>query len=144
MQRIIINHINKNTFMKKYLKFIPHVIFAAALIFMGAIGKLTGAAPAVAMFEQINMFGLGEQFGRIAVGLGQLFAGIGVFFLATRKSAAVIGIAVMAGAVFYSVDLFQTSPIVPLVVMALGIYILLSGGCKGCAKGKCANGTCKA
>jgi hypothetical protein len=130
--------------MKKYLKFIPHVVFAAGLILLGAIGKLTGAAPAVAMFEQINMFGLGEQFGRIAVGLGQLFAGIGVFFVVTRKSAAVIGVAIMAGAVFYSIDLFGTSPVAPLIVMVLGIYILLAGGCKGCAKGKCSNGTCKA
>lgn len=130
--------------MKKVLKMLPQILFAAALIFMGAIGKLTGQAPAVDMFTQIDFLGMGEQFGRIVVGLGELFAGVGVFFKPTRKIAAVLGIAVMAGAIFYHLTLLGGSPIIAIVTMALGIYILLAGGCKGCSKGKCEGGTCKA
>jgi hypothetical protein len=124
--------------MKKLLKYLPQILFAAALIFMGAIGKLTGAAPAVDMFTQIDLFGQGEAFGRILVGLGQLAAGIGVFFKPTRKIAAVVGIVIMAGAIFYSVTLFGASPIIAIVVLALGVWILLKGGCKGC----CTKGAC--
>ncbi len=123
--------------MKKILTYLPHILFSAALLFVGAFGKLTGAAPAVAMFEQIDMFGFGEQFGRITVGLGQLFAGIGIFCKSTRKISAVIGIAIMAGAVFYHLTLFGGSPALPIVVMVLGIYILLKGDCKKCENGKC-------
>jgi len=135
--------------MKKVLNYLPHILFAAALIFMGAIGKLTGQAPAVGMFEQINLFGQGEAFGRILVGLGQLAAGIGVFFKPTRKLAAIIGIVIMAGAVFYSVTLFGASPIIPIVVLAFGVWILVKGECKGCCKKggcdeKCSDGTCDA
>jgi len=130
--------------MKKVLKMLPQILFAAALLFMGALGKLTGAAPAVDMFTQIDLFGMGEQFGRILVGLGQLFAAIGIFFNPTRKIAAVIGIAIMAGAIFYSLTLFSMPIVMPIIVMVLGIYLLLKGGCGNCSKGKCSDGTCKA
>ena len=128
--------------MKKYLKFIPHVAFAGILIFMGAIGKLTGAAPAVSMFEQINLYGQGEAFGRILVGLGQLAAAVGVFFKATRKSGAVLGIAIMLGAVYFHYDLGLGAPVLPIVTAALGLWILSTTGCKGCGKGMCAGKTC--
>jgi len=56
--------------MKKFIKYIPHIVFAVLMIGMGAFGKLTGAEQSVAMFETINLFGKGEMFGRILVGLG--------------------------------------------------------------------------
>jgi len=130
--------------MKKVLKMLPQILFAASLILMGAIGKITGAAPAVDMFTQIDLLGMGEQFGRLAVGFGQLFAGIGVFFKPTRKSAAVLGIAVMAGAIFYHLTLFGGSPAIAIATMALGIWILLSGKCGQCKSKKCEGETCKA
>lgn len=130
--------------MKKVLNYVPHIIFAGAFIVLGAIGKLTGTAAAVDMFTQIDFLGMGEQFGRLTVGLGQLFAGIGIFFKPTRKIAAVLGIAIMAGAIFYSVTLFNMPVITPIIVMILGIYLLFKGGCAGCAKGKCEGGVCKA
>ena len=129
--------------MKKYLKFIPHVAFAGILIFMGAIGKLTGAAPAVSMFEQINLFGQGEAFGRILVGLGQLAAAAGVFFKPTRKIAAILGIMIMLGAMYFHYALELGAPIFAIITAALGIWILsTTKGCGKCGKGLCAEGVC--
>lgn len=128
--------------MKKYLKFIPHVIFAGILIFMGAIGKLTAAEPAVMMFTQIDLLGQGEAFGRILVGLGQLAAAVGVFFKPTRKIAAVLGIAIMLGAVYYHYDLGLGAPVLPIVTAAFGLWILGTTGCKDCGKGICGGKTC--
>lgn len=132
--------------MKKFVKYIPHIAFAALMIGFGAIGKLTGAAPAVAMFETINLFGLGESTGRILVGLGQLFAGIGIFFPATRKSAAVIGMAIMAGAIYFHLTLFGGSPVLAIITFILSIYLLLSAKvCSTCCskKSACNAGTCE-
>lgn len=128
--------------MKKYIKFIPHVAFAAIMIFVGAFGKLTGAAPAVSMFTEINLFGQGEAFGRILVGLGQLAAAVGVFFKPTRKIAAALGIAIMLGAIYFHYDLGLGAPILPIVTSALGLWILSTTGCKGCGKGACSGKTC--
>ena len=136
--------------MKKVLKYLPQILFAAALVFMGALGKLTGADQAVAMFTDINLFGQVEAFGRILVGLLQLFAGVGVFFKPTRKLAAIVGIVVMAGAIYYHLTLLGGSPIVAIVVLILGVWILKKG-C-GCCKKKgtcdtsktCDTGTCPA
>ncbi|MFT7328032.1 MAG: hypothetical protein ACI870_000210 [Crocinitomicaceae bacterium] len=129
--------------MKKYLKYIPHIAFAVLIIGFGAIGKLTGAAPAVEMFEAINLFGLGEQFGRIMVGLGQLFAGIGIFFVLTRKSSAVLGMAIMAGAVYFHLTIFGGSPALAIITFILAVYLLLTSKCCG-KKGTCESGTCSA
>ena len=124
--------------MKKYLSYLPHVIFAAALILVGSIGKLTGSESAVTMFTDIDMFGLGERFGRLAVGLGELGAGIGIFFAATRRMSALIGSAIMAGAIFFHVSLFGGSPLFAIVIMLIGFYLFLKPGCCNtpCAK-KC-------
>lgn len=110
--------------MKKYLPYLPHIIFAAALIFVGAIGKLIGTEGAKTMFEQMNVFGLGEQFGRIMVGLGQLAAGIGIFYKKSQKTAALLGSAIMAGAILYHVQ-FGGTPILAIAVMILGFYLFL-------------------
>lgn len=128
--------------MKKYLKFIPHVIFAGILIFMGAIGKLTGAESAVFIFEQIDFFGQDESFGRILVGLGQLGAAIGVFFKPTRKIAVIIGIAIMLGAIYFHYALELGAPTVPIITAALGLWILSTTGCTGCKKVTCSGKTC--
>lgn len=130
--------------MKKFLKLLPLILFAVSLIGLGAIGKLTGAAPAVEMFEQINLFGQGEAFGRILVGLGQLAAGIGVFFKPTRKIAAVLGLAIMAGAVAFHISVIGVAPImyVAIATMALAIYIIFAGG--SCGHKTCSTGTCSA
>lgn len=128
--------------MKKYIKFIPHVAFAAIMIFVGAFGKLTGAAPAVSMFTEINLFGQGEAFGRILVGLGQLGAAIGVFFKPTRKIAAALGIAIMLGAVYFDYVLELGAPLLPIITAALALWILSTAGCKGCSKGMCTGKTC--
>ncbi|MCI5050768.1 MAG: hypothetical protein MRY57_00450 [Candidatus Pacebacteria bacterium] len=129
--------------MKKYLKFIPHIAFAAILLFMGAIGKLTGHENAVAMFTEINLFGQGEAFGRYLVGLGQLAAAIGIFFKPTRKLAAVLGIAIMLGAVYFHYVLELGAPVLPIVTAALGLWILGTTGCAGCKRQMCAGKTCE-
>ena len=127
--------------MKKFFSYLPHILFAVALIVMGAFGKLTGHPMAVAMFEQINLFGWGETAPRVLVGLAQLFAGVGVFFPGTRKMAAIIGIAIMAAAINYTVTLFGGPVTIPVIVMLLGIWILFKGNCVVCCK-KCDTGTC--
>ncbi|MAQ77118.1 hypothetical protein CL684_01185 [Candidatus Campbellbacteria bacterium] len=127
--------------MKKYLKFLPQVLFAAGLLFIGAIGKLTGAEPAVAMFQQINLFEQGEAFGRILVGLTQLFAAIGVFFRPTRKIAALAGIVTMIGAIYFHLTLFGGTIIMPVIVLLLGAWIFIKGGC-GCCGNKCGSKNC--
>ncbi len=129
--------------MKKFVKYIPHIAFAALMIGFGAIGKLTGAAPAVAMFEAIALFDQPENVGRILVGLGQLAAGIGIFFAATRKSAAVLGMALMAGAIYFHLTLIGGSPVLAIITFILSAYLLLKGG-KCCGKSTCGTGTCSA
>ena len=128
--------------MKKYLKFIPHVVFAGILVFMGALGKLTGAEPAVSMFQQINLFGQGEAFGRILVGLGQLAAAVGVFFASTRKIAVIVGVGIMLGAIYFHYALELGAPILPIITGALGLWILSTTGCKGCKKKMCSGTKC--
>jgi len=128
--------------MKKYLKFIPHIIFAGILVFMGAIGKLTGAEGSVSMFQEINLFGQGEVFGRILVGLGQLAAAVGVFFKPTRKIAAILGIAIMLGAIYFHYALELGAPTLPIITAALGLWILSTTGCKGCKKVVCSGKKC--
>lgn len=129
--------------MKKYLKYIPYLAFAGILLFMGAIGKLTGHEQAVAMFTEINLFGQGEALGRYLVGLGQLAAAIGVFFKPTRKLAAILGIVIMLGAMYFHYALELGAPVLAIVTAALGLWILgTTKGCGKCKKGMCSDGVC--
>lgn len=122
--------------MKKYLKFLPHVVFAALLIFMGAYGKLTGNEQSVGLFKMLNLFGQPEYVGRYFVGLAQLFAGVGVFFKQTRKIAALVGVIVMAVAIYFHITSFGVATMAPAVVTFLaGLWILITS-C-GCCKGVC-------
>lgn len=137
--------------MKKYLKYIPHVIFAASLVFMGALGKLTGAEKSVELFKMLNLFGQPEYVGRYLIGLAQLFAGVGVFFKPTRKIAALVGTGVMAGAIYMHITAFGVATMAPAVITFLaGLWIFVkSCGCcmkkcnKGACKSKCNKGTCE-
>lgn len=122
--------------MKKYLKYIPHVIFAASLIFMGAYGKLTGAEKSIGLFEMLNLFGQPEYVGRYFVGLSQLFAGLGVFFSATRKYAATVGIIVMVFAMYFHITSFGVATMAPALITFLAGLWILKTSC-GCKKGIC-------
>lgn len=122
--------------MKKYLQYIPHVVFAASLIFMGAYGKLTGAEKAVGLFETLNLFGQPEYVGRYFVGLAQLFAGLGVFFKSTRKIAVIIGMIVMAVTIYMHITAFGVDTMAPAVITFLAGAWIFKTSC-GCKKGMC-------
>ena len=129
--------------MKKFVYYLPHILFAVALIGLGAFGKLTGNPMAVSMFETINLYNINPDVTRIIVGLAQLFAGVGVFFTSTRKVAAIMGTAIMAAAINYTITLFGGPIFIPLIVMLLGIWILFKGECTSCCKKCGGEGTCK-
>lgn len=123
--------------MKKCSHFIPHILFAALLIGMGAYGKITGAESAKGLFEMLNIFNQPEYIGRYMVGIGEALAAIGVFFIATRKVAAILGISIMLGAVFFHVTLIGGSPLIPIIIIALGLWILNDATCRNCKGKKC-------
>lgn len=124
--------------MKKVIHYIPHILFAASLLYIGAYGKLTGAPMAIGLFETLGLFGQPEYVGRYLIGLGELFAAIGVFFIATRRVAASIGIVIMLGAIFFHFTTLGGSPILPIITLILGVWILFMGyGCKTCTDGSC-------
>lgn len=128
--------------MKKFITYLPHIVFAALMIGFGALGKLVGAEPAVEMFSAINLFDKGEALGRILVGLGELGAGIGIFFAATRKISAVLGMAMMAGAMIFVVNgTIGGSVVLPALTFALALYLFVKSTC-GCKTAACKGGTC--
>jgi len=128
----------------KYFKYTLYIAFAALMIVAGAFGKLTGADQAVTMFESINLFDQGEAFGRILVGLGELAAGIGIFFAITRKTSAVLGMALMAGAIVFVVNgTIGGSVVLPIITFAIALAIFIMAPCYKCGKGMCGSGTCK-
>lgn len=72
---------------------------AAAILLMAAAPKLTGDSGAAAMFDAL---GLGSP-GRIAVGLGELAAGVLLLLPAFAWVGAGLGAGLMAGAIFFHI-----------------------------------------
>lgn len=74
------------------LRIIPAVIMLQTLYF-----KFSAAPESVALFEQLGM----EPFGRIGVGVGELIASILLLIPRTTWMGAVLGLGLMAGALFF-------------------------------------------
>jgi uncharacterized membrane protein YphA (DoxX/SURF4 family) len=92
--------------MKKYLHYIPNAIIIILFIFMGAFGKLTGAAQSIDMFSTINLLDLPEYYARYTVGISQLFVAIALVFKKSEKIASFVGMIIMLSALYFHYTIF--------------------------------------
>lgn len=130
--------------MKKYLKYIPYIIFAYFMLVMGAMGKLSGAEKAVGLFTKLDLFGMGEAFGRYLIGGAELLAGLGIFFKSTQKYAAGLGIILMLGALYFHATVLGLAMAGPAVVTLLvAIWIFVKSKTPSHDHSKCTDGTCE-
>ncbi len=85
---------------KKILKWIPY-LFIAFVLLQTLFFKFTGHPESVTLFSQIDIFNIGEQYGRITIGILELLVSLGLFMKRTRLIS-LIGVAgLMAGAAFF-------------------------------------------
>jgi uncharacterized membrane protein YphA (DoxX/SURF4 family) len=117
-----------NSMKRKILQKLPYLIIAVVLL-QTLSYKFTAHAESVALFSQINLFGLPEVYGRLGVGIVELLVSIGLFIPYLRRISLVGVVALMSGAVY-----FHTSSIgfegdnLPLFIsglVALGLSLIL-------------------
>ena len=113
---------------KTIIKYIPNVIVAFILLQTLAF-KFTGHAQSVELFEQLNLLGMDESVGRIGTGIIELLVGIGLLIPKFAKKAALGGMALMLGALFFHVTTLGFSgdnlplSIMAAVALASSVYI---------------------
>ena len=112
------------------------------MIVMGAMGKLTGAEKAIGLFTKLDLFGMGESFGRYLIGGAELLAGIGIFFKSTRKIAAGLGIILMIGALYFHATVLPLAAAGPAVITLLAAIWIFIKAKYPHNNSKCADGTC--
>lgn len=86
---------------------------------VGGVLKLTGDPQMVAMFDDIGA----GQWLRLLVGICELAGGIGLLLPRLVRVAAVALAGLLVGAALTNVVALQTSPVVPLVLLALTVLV---------------------
>lgn len=124
--------------MKKITHYLPHIIFALLILALGVFGNYFGNELSVYVFNSLASLGAWGYVLRGLLMLTEIFAALGVFFIATRRIAASAGIAIMLVFIFLSLALAQASPMMPVITIVVGIWILFMGyGCDECTDGSC-------
>lgn len=116
--------------MKKIIKKkFPYIVIAVILL-QTLFYKFTAHPESVALFTQVNLFGLGEAFGRIFVGVLEFLVSIGIFISKTRKISLIGVIGLMFGAVYFHITKIGFAAnnlplfISGLVVLFTAVYLL--------------------
>ena len=113
-----VNRVNTTSRGTVIALWVLRVLVGLAFLAAGA-QKLTGAPAMVAIFEKV---GLGQGF-RIVTGLLEVIGAIGLFVPRLTSLAALLLMAIMAGAIVAHVTRLGTNPAPPIVLLILSAAI---------------------
>jgi putative oxidoreductase len=109
--------------MKKYLTLANLAkVVAAAIMLQTLFFKFAAHPESVALFTQLDM----EPWGRVGTGIAELVASILLFVPKTLRYAALLTIALMAGAIYFHLTILGIDMLfwMAVIVMVAGLYLL--------------------